>query len=158
MAKRKDVEVEPNGHDKDPENLEETTTAIAKTKKPMTPHSWDNAFHSQETVNSLKPLFEAGENPIDLLMRSIIGGTGSDEYIQMVALGEEMSKCREVGDTDGEAEVRDLFAMMPSLQGKGREQYVSAIIGQFYQSQNENRESKITRFAKYGFGSPPSNQ
>ncbi len=147
------IETSANGHGTG-EQLTETEV-VTTTPKPMLRHSWEVAMNAQEGVNSLKPLFEAGENPIDLLMRSIIGNMGSDEYILMVALSEEMAKCRELGDEVGEMEVRDLFAMMPSLQGRGREQYVSAIIGQFYKTQEGIKESRLHRIARNGFGSPP---
>jgi hypothetical protein len=124
------------------------------TRRPLAPHSWDSAYHQQDQPSSLKPLFEAGDNPIDLLMRSILGNLGTDEYILMVALAEEMSKCREVGDTEGEKEVRDMFAMMPSIKGQAREQYVSAIIGEFYHSAVKKEggfSNKLHDLAQNGF-------
>lgn len=128
------------------------TEKVEPKKKPLTPHSWENAYKMQEAPNSLKPLFEAGDNPLDLLMRSIIGNAGTDEYRLMIALHEENTKAREVGDLDGQIEVSHILAMLPSLQGEARKQYVSAIIGQFFNSDEIQREGFSSRLKKMAFG------
>lgn len=140
---------------KDPENLKETepvdetsgdgnTSASSEPKRTFGPHSWDNAYRSQETVNNLKPLFEAGDNPLDLLMRSILAGLHTEEYVLVVALCEELSKCREVSDTIGEQEVRDILAMLPSTKGQAREQLVRAITGGYFGEKGKSEGDTLT--------------
>jgi hypothetical protein len=96
----------------------------------ITPHSWDNAFKSSETPNSLRYVVEAGDNPEDLLMRTFLPSRKTDSYRLAVAFATAMRKCREAGDTEGEKEFRDILALLPSMDGRSREQLVSSLIGQ----------------------------
>jgi hypothetical protein len=112
----------------------ETTQPEALTngnghKPPEIAHSWDNAYKSIESPNSLKYVVEAGENPEDLLMRTFIPAHPTDAYRKVVAFATAMRKCREAGDTEGEKEFRDILAMLPSMDGGSRRDLVASLIG-----------------------------
>jgi len=100
-------------------------------------HSWENAFKGIEGVNSLKYLAESGDNPIDLLMRTFLPENKTNAYRTAVAFATVLRKCREAGDTDGENEIRDILALLPSMGGRSRDQIVSTLIGQLGSAINE---------------------
>lgn len=122
----------------DPETSDEGS---GKKSHEMKKHSFDNAFGQMQAPNSLKYVVEAGDNPLDLLMRTIIPDRKSDSYRTVIAFATAMRKCREAEDKDGLAELRDILAMLPSMGGKSREQLVSSLIG--YATDTNNNDDGI---------------
>jgi len=115
----------------------------------------ENVYRTEgQQTNSAKPLIESGEVPLDLLMRTIIGGIGTDEYRLLVALNTELSKAEKVGSQKVINEVRNQLAMLPSLQGQSRNQYVSALIGQVDRdlAREQGKRGRLETFVRNGYG------
>ena len=91
--------------------------------------SLDNAYQSQQGVNSLKYIVEAGENPLDLLMRSILPSKPKRSYALVIAFATILSKAEETGNTRIKTEVNYILSMLPSMDGQSRDQLVSALTG-----------------------------
>ncbi len=129
MAKKKAKVIE-NTAELEVKPPEVPTNGNGKHPPEITPHSWESAFKTSDQPNSLRYVVEAGDNPEDLLMRTFIPSKLTDSYRRVVAFATAMRKCREAGDTEGEKEFRDILAMLPSMDGRSREQLVSSLIGQ----------------------------
>jgi len=91
--------------------------------------SFDNAFQAQQGVNSLKYIVETGENPLDLLMRSILPSKPKKSYALVIAFARILSKAEETHNERIKSEVKYILSMLPSMDGESREQLVSALTG-----------------------------
>lgn len=105
-------------------------------KKPELKTSFDHAYNQMQQPSSVRPLIESGDDPHDLLMRTIIPGKKDDSYRSAVAIAIYLRKCREAGDTAGEEEMRDIMALLPSMNGQSRNQLVTALVGAFTDIKN----------------------
>lgn len=114
------------------------TPAIPPKQKRVYKSSFDRAFTQTEGTNSLKLLGEAGENPIDLLMRTILPSKTTDAYAKVVAFGILLGKCEARGYTRGINQIRNMFGLLPSMDGRSREQLTQAIGGYEDRKQQES--------------------
>ena len=95
----------------------------------MLKSSFDNAFQAQQGVNSLKYIVETGENPLDLLMRSILPSKRKGSWALVIAFATILSKADETKNERIKAEVKYILSMAPSMDGESRTQLVSALTG-----------------------------
>ena len=111
--------------------LSQDTETNGDGNKPheMLKSSFDNAFQAQQGVNSLKYIVETGENPLDLLMRSILPSKVKRSYALVIAFATILSKADETGNERIKSEVKYILAMLPSMDGESRTQLVSALTG-----------------------------
>jgi hypothetical protein len=100
-----------------------------KGKNPLTQKTFEKALANPEQFNGIKYLVETGDAPRDLFMRTLIPDRMSNGYRLLIALQTELEKCLEFGDTEGAESVRDILALLPSVNGVGRQQLVASFIG-----------------------------
>ena len=137
-----------NGH----KDLVETDIVVtdeeieSKPRKTLLKTSFENAFTRVSGTNSLDLLAKAGDDPLDLLMRSKI-----PDWRTLTSYAILWRKCIECEFDAGVNEIRNMLAMAPSVGGISREQVVRAIVGDFSTNKGsldgEGLEKRLRRAA-----------
>ena len=90
-----------------------------------------NAYHSNTSPGAIHYLVEIGKTIKEMSMRVRVPRKRSDAYRLAVAISQVVAKSTEFGDVNNIEQVTLLLGLLTSDEGKGREELVNAIIGDF---------------------------
>jgi hypothetical protein len=107
-----------------------------------------NAYHSNSSPGAIHYLVEIGKTIIEQSMRVRIPRKRSEAYRLSVAISQVVAKSLEFGDANNLEQVKLLLGLLTSDDGKGREELVNAIIGDFKRGGVASKSSGVGDWLK----------
>jgi hypothetical protein len=115
-------------------------------------NSLRQAYHSNSSPGAIHYLVEIGKTIKEMSMRVRVPRKRSDAYRLAVAISQVVAKSTEFGDANNIEQVTLLLGLLTSDEGKGRDELVNAIIGDFKRGGMASRSSGMGDWIKQKAG------